>query len=911
MSTPTPPQYLHLEACTVDLRRDRVLRDGAEVVLTTLEADLLRYVATQPSEPLSVDELLIEVWGYRSGVRSRAVANTVSRLRSKIEVDPANPRHLITIFGKGYRFEPLTEGVERPTEEPRVPGPVRTTNVVRRRTQFVGRACDLETLTSATKTGGITTVLGGGGMGKTRLAVELALALPDRWAGGRWQVDLSKLPPGSEVVHAVARVLGVELPERTRADEALVRVGRALASRGPTLLILDNAEHVLDPVQDALAAWTQHTPEVCWLITSRVRTEIEGERVVDLVGLPTEEAVALLRDRMVSLGVDAHNDAHSHLDAIATILEGRPLSLELAAARARVLLPAELNERLHTSLAVLKDSARDPRHASLWAVLQWSWDLLEPAEQVALAQASLFAGPFSIEAAEVVIEVEDAAGAIDDLELIKGLMDHSVLERVHTEGAPSFRVPTTVRQFVAQTNPDTAGIDARTRYREWFFARGRKLAAQHEQELPGALAAMEPLRDDLLHLAVSDPEFDARAEAILILTPLLARRGPQAQLDMLLDGFDPIPVPVHIRDRLTLARASSLLRRGQPTEAEVLLAGMSADAPAYDSARVRGDVALRQGEIDESEAHYRAALAGLPDGPDTRVAHCLRRLSLLFRRRGDAEEELTMLYSALRNLPPHAALEGGHIHLRLGTRHMTMGEIEPAQEHYGIAIEIAESANHQILTLMVRGQQAFLAGERGDVTEAMRLGRIQIAEAKRLGDAHTQIIILANMALQVLAEDELALSAALLEECQRVPGYTSQPRIQGFCTLTAAVRQHLSGRLDEAASTYRQGIDILRGVDDRTRIRGQVTAVALMADMGSLDEAKEILDECSGVEAHGEFPQTIEVMRAYMQLATAQHNGDELPVDAVEAQLTPAAITSQGRIGQTLLRRSLERLAMG
>ncbi len=403
MSTPPPPHFLHLEACTVDLRRDRVLHDGAEVVLTTLEADLLRYVAVRPSQPLSVDELLIEVWGYRSGVRSRAVANTVSRLRSKIEADPANPRHLITIFGRGYRFEPLTEAVERLTEDPPDPVPVQSSNVVRPRTRFLGRDQALKTLISVTETGGITTLLGAGGMGKTRLATELALALPDRWAGGRWQVDLSKLAPGSEVVHAVARVLAVELPEHAEADEALLRVGRALGSRGPTLLIMDNAEHVLDGVQHALEAWAQQTPEICWLITSRVRTEIEGERVVDLSGLPSTEAVALLRDRMNALGVDTQENARPHLDAIASVLEGRPLSLELAAARSRLLVPAELSERLQTSLTLLKDSARDPRHASLWAVLQWSWGLLEPTEQVALAQASLFAGPFSIEAAEAVI----------------------------------------------------------------------------------------------------------------------------------------------------------------------------------------------------------------------------------------------------------------------------------------------------------------------------------------------------------------------------------------------------------------------------------------------------------------------------------------------------------------------------
>ena len=100
MTAPAAPDMLHLASCSVDLRRDRVLRDGKEVVLTTLEADLLRYVSTRPSQPISADDLLTEVWGYRAGVRSRAVANTVSRLRAKVEADPSKPRHLITLFGK-------------------------------------------------------------------------------------------------------------------------------------------------------------------------------------------------------------------------------------------------------------------------------------------------------------------------------------------------------------------------------------------------------------------------------------------------------------------------------------------------------------------------------------------------------------------------------------------------------------------------------------------------------------------------------------------------------------------------------------------------------------------------------------------------------------------------------------------
>jgi ATP/maltotriose-dependent transcriptional regulator MalT len=238
---------------------------------------------------------------------------------------------------------------------------------------------------------------------------------------------------------------------------------------------------------------------------------------------------------------------------------------------------------------------------------------------------------------------------------------------------------------------------------------------------------------------------------------------------------------------------------------------------------------------------------------------------------------------------------------------MTAGEPESAEEHYRIAIEIAEDTNHQLLALMVRGQQAFLAGERGDVDEALRLGRIQIAEAQRLGDAHTQTIILANLALQVLAEGEMDLSKDLLNECQRTPAYAAQPRIQGFCTLTAAVRRHLLGRLEEAGSAYRQGMEILAGVDDRTRIRGQITAVALMADTGALDEASEILEECIGVAAQGDFAETIEIMRAHLDLATAHHSGAQLPLTTVEARLAPAATTPQGRIAQTLLRRSLER----
>jgi predicted ATPase/DNA-binding SARP family transcriptional activator len=320
-------------------------------------------------------------------------------------------------------------------------------NLPRRLGRLIGRDRDLNTISDALATSPLVTLVGPGGIGKTRLALAVAQLVEADLSGGAWLIELASIGAPSEVARAVATTLHVtDSPGRTLTESIVA----ALQSR-QALLVLDNCEHVVDGAADLARAIVEGCPGVQVLATSREGLRLGEEQLIAVTPLhPAGPGVELFNERALAADRSFDPRANRHeVEEICRRLDGVPLAIELAAARIRSLSPADLIARLDDRLRLLTGGRRGgvERHRTLRATIQWSYDLLSPAEQVLFQRLSIFAGPFDLSAAETVAADPDLAG-VDDL--LGDLVERSMLTVESGPYGRRFRMLETMRQFGAE-----------------------------------------------------------------------------------------------------------------------------------------------------------------------------------------------------------------------------------------------------------------------------------------------------------------------------------------------------------------------------------------------------------------------------------------------------------------------------
>ncbi|TDC51070.1 AfsR/SARP family transcriptional regulator [Jiangella ureilytica] len=340
----------------------------------------------------------------------------------------------------------------------------RATNLPAELTSFVGKEADVDAVRELIGAHRLTTLIGPGGSGKTRLATETARTLLGDVPDGVWLVELAAIGAGDDVASAALAGLGLRdalLGEASNLEPA-DRFVAAVRDR-ETLLILDNCEHVIE----SAAAFAHRALGECRrlriLATSREPLGITGEALwpVEPLAVPAEDAapadiesapaVRLLRDRAGAVRQDLGADTHtlSTMVRICRALDGMPLAIELAAARLRTMTVDQLATRLDHRFRLLTGGSRTalPRHRTLRAMVDWSWELLSEAERTVLCRLSVFSGGASLEAAEHV-----CAGASvepdDVLELLTALAEKSLLV-AGGDGAPRYRMLGTIKEYAA------------------------------------------------------------------------------------------------------------------------------------------------------------------------------------------------------------------------------------------------------------------------------------------------------------------------------------------------------------------------------------------------------------------------------------------------------------------------------
>jgi predicted ATPase/DNA-binding SARP family transcriptional activator len=347
---------------------------------------------------------------------------------------------------------------------------------------LIGRQDDLDTVVDLLSRNRLVTILGAGGLGKTRLAQAAAADVPADCG-----VVVFELAPlaAEDVVPALGALLGIAEFRSARSLHDVVvadlksRVVRALAD-GPTLLVLDNCEHLVDTVAEFAADLLAAAPELRILTTSRAPLAISGEAVAPLAPLPVEAdgaAVRLFTERARA----ARPGAVLPVDAvrrICTRLDGSPLAIELAAARIRGMSIDDIERRLDDRFALLRggDRSAPERHRTLLAVIEWSWRLLDDGAQDLLTRLALFPDGLAVDAVEAVAAPDRRDDALNDL---AELVEQSLVQLVEHEGEPvRYRLLETVREFGAARLDDRGATGAvRTAMIDWAraFAAERNL----------------------------------------------------------------------------------------------------------------------------------------------------------------------------------------------------------------------------------------------------------------------------------------------------------------------------------------------------------------------------------------------------------------------------------------------------
>ena len=424
---------------------------------------------------------------YRSGRQADALRvynEARERLIEELGLEPGPA--LRDLEGRVLAQDP---GLDAPAPQPVSPPPKGATGNLRERlTTFVGREADIERLIPSLEAHRLVTLIGAGGSGKTRLAVEVAARLQPECRDGAWFVELAGVRDADGVAPAMYAALKAgdsasTDPERM-ADPIFEQLVRQLDGRS-MVVVLDNCEHVIAEAAALAETLTSRLPDLRLIATSREALGVPGETLVPIGGLGLDAAIEMFEDRAKSVRADFVVDESTRplVEDVCRRLDGLPLALELAAARLRALPLAQLAERLDDRFRVLTGGARTalPRQQTLRAVVDWSYDLLFEEERRVFARLSVFTGGFDLEAAEQVCS-DDVIDAGDICDLLLRLVDKSlVVAEVHGAEARYTQLQT-LWQYGRERLAESKDAHAfRRRHAEWYL----DLARQARQGLRG------------------------------------------------------------------------------------------------------------------------------------------------------------------------------------------------------------------------------------------------------------------------------------------------------------------------------------------------------------------------------------------------------------------------------------------
>ncbi|WP_132191640.1 MULTISPECIES: BTAD domain-containing putative transcriptional regulator [Kribbella] len=772
-------------------------------------------------------ELLIRAL-YADGRQAEALAayeRVRATLADELGADPGTRlRELHVAVLRGDSIDPAATA----SVVPAAPEPVPRNNLRAPMTSFVGRADDVTELTRLLGNGTrLVTMVGPGGAGKTRLATETGRTLVDQTGDGIWFIELAPLGDAADVAPTLLTALGAseyveslqttlapKLPTRRAATERLVEV---IADRR-MLLVLDNCEHLVQEVADLVDSLLAACPRLRVLTTSREPLSIPGEHLhqVGPLGLPPVDSVddaypsvQLFVDRARAVRPDfAITD--NNRQAIAEIcrrLDGMPLAIELAAARLRALTPQQIVERLTDRFRLLTSGSRTalPRHQTLRAVVEWSWELLDPDEQAVARRLSLFSGGATLEAAE---RICSGPGLPPEavLGVLASLVDKSLVEAAADDRSVRYRMLETVKAYSAEQLAASGEYDqvreAHTAYFGGLLRQARPKLRTGEQLQ--WIARLDADNENLLDALRSSVDLGDAATALKLVSVLgeyWNMRGRPAEAVSWFEAALAVPGP---SDPLHRATTLMLYSLGTLSNGE--------DPSASFAQAVRGLASVRM----LSRRHRRVAESGVGRFTNAVWAAVRRDRAGSFRELDEAREhpDPWTRYMAVMMSAMFRENEGD-VEQMAADLAVALDGFRTIGDRWGISLALRGLASYQ-------SNSGDHEGALASLTEGLRL----IGE---LGTTEGVSQLLAQCALSRAelgdldgARDDLHRSLRLAEETGSRGG-------QGIAMIGLSAVARRSGRLDEAMELAEKSYAMLDLQAERVAPHGQAMVLSQLS----------------------------------------------------------------------------------
>jgi non-specific serine/threonine protein kinase len=610
----------------------------------------------------------------------------------------------------------------------------RRSNLPAELSSFVGRRHELAAVRTGVATHRLVTLLGPGGIGKTRLAFRAAADQERRMAHGAWVAELATVPVPELVPETVVAALGIRSVQGGSPTERLV----AHLRDRQLLLVLDNCEHVQEAAAALAAEVLSSCPGVRVLVTSRQALALPGELVLTVPplpvpgpGRPAGSPEALMHYDAVRLFVDRASASWSSFrvtavnqDALAELirrLDGMPLAIELASVRVRSLTVEQILDRLSNRFALLSRGNRAalPRQQTLQALLDWSHDLLEPQERLAWARGSVFSGGFDLAALEAVVCDDDLPDAVLP-DVVDGLVAKSVLVRepVDIGGVARFHMLESLREYGDARLADSGGNGPYVaRHRRWYA--GQAEAAARELFGPAQVDWFVRLRadHDNLRAALERPTHDP-AEAVESLRMASVLQHYWVMAGRFGEGR------AWVERLLTRLPAS---RKDETVEERVARAA---------GLEVAGRLAVLQGQIEVGRPLLEDALgAATAAGDTTWRAHALHGLALASIFWGEPAAAVPVLEEALALHRAGTDPFGVPLALvQLATVHATLGDAERAMTYAEECITLSEAASERWCAALARWVEALVQWRLGRGVRARTYARDVLRLKEPFGD---------------------------------------------------------------------------------------------------------------------------------------------------------------------------------
>lgn len=694
------------------------------------------------------------------------------------------------------------------------------TNLRAQLTSFVGRDQDMAAISALLQRSRLVTLVGPGGAGKTRLASEFGATMRPTTPDGVWMIELASVTNPGDVVPAALTALRLReralLEAALNARDALTRLVAAL-SGSAAVLIVDNCEHLIDAAADLVDRLLAGCPRLRIIATSREPLAITGEALhpVPSLALPDDAApatqaaaVRLFTERAVAVRPDfVIEDWIEQATEICRRLDGMPLAIELAAARLRALSPAELAGRLDDRFRLLTGGSRTalPRHQTLRAVVDWSWDLLEKPERMLARRLSVFPGGITLATAEAICSGPDLP-AEDVMGLITALVDKSLLQATNTG---RYRMLETIRAYGQE---QLRAADELTATRAAHAAYYLDLARRADPKLRSAeqltwLAELVAEHDNVLAALQFYVETGDARRAVQLAAALIwfwNLRGQRDEGRKWLDAALSVPYdqPVFEHAFCHLGRALMAGGLGALTDAKWSLARglrivhqyphLPADhplghalelfgallvpsraaqvAPAIERVRASSDPwtrtvslvtsghwAQNQGRILDAERHFQRALGEFREiGDRWGMASTMESIAQIGEARGDLRKVVAIEEEALGLLGELESYEDVAQGLcTLGRQQAKLGDLESAAATIDRAYELAHRFADAETRAWVEMSAAEVERRRGDLLSARRRAESAMQAVDALLPSQMEALFLVGVAFVELDENHV------------------------------------------------------------------------------------------------------------------------------------------------------------